>query len=179
MHAPGFSRPASFQRPSSTRTAGAVTLARVVLLVVLLAGGLTACGDDGPKVRAYDVSEAGRSRCPALIAALPEKVAGKERVALDDPYAAAWGDPAIILRCGVGEPEGFDDFSACQRTEGVDWFVPESVMEDQRADVLMSTVGRSPGIDVLVPARYRPTAGPMVDLAEAIKATTEATDPCL
>lgn len=163
--------PASFRRPSSSGTAGVVVLA----LLLVLAG----CGSDGPQVREYDVSEAGRAQCPELLDALPAEVAGRERVDLDEPYAAAWGDPAIILRCGVGEPEGFDDFSACQRVEGVDWFVPEATMKDQRADVLMSTVGRSPAVDVLVPARYRPTAGPMVDLAAAIKAATEATDPCL
>jgi hypothetical protein len=161
---------ASFRRPSSPGAAGVVALA----LLAVLAG----CGSDRPQVRDFDVSEAGEERCAALIAALPEEVAGEERVALDEPYAAAWGDPAIILRCGVGEPEGFGEFSPCQRAAGVDWFVPENVIEDQRADILMTTVGRSPAIDVLVPAVYRPTAGPMVDLAEAIKATTTSTDPC-
>ena len=156
------------RRPSSLVAAGAV--------VLLLAA--TGCGADGPRVRSHDVRDADRSACAALIAALPPTVSGRSRVEVDDPYAAAWGDPAIVLRCGVGKPEGFDKFSACQRTDGVDWFVPDAVMSDQRADVLMTTIGRTPAVDVLVPARYRPTAGPMVDLAAAIKATTRATAPC-
>ena len=127
---------------------GAVALA----LLAFLAAALTGCGGDGPQVRDHDVSEADEERCEALIAALPDEVAGEERVELDEPYTAAWGDPAIILRCGVGEPEGFDDFSTCQRAAGVDWFVPEEIIEDQRADILMTTVGRSPTVDVLIPA---------------------------
>lgn len=161
------------RRPSSSRTAG------VVALTLLALSALTGCGDDEVQVRPYDVSAAGRQECAALIDALPETVSGKKVRAVSGPaYAAAWGDPAIILRCGVGKPEGFDKFSACQRADGIDWFVPEEVFEDQSADVLMTTVGRSPAVDVLVPARYRPTLGPMIDLAPALKAHTTATTPC-
>jgi hypothetical protein len=37
---------------------------------------------------------------------LPEQVEGQQRRDVEPagPLAAAWGDPAIVLRCGVGPP---------------------------------------------------------------------------
>lgn len=131
------------------------------------------------KVGSYTVTAAGRAHCAELIAALPATVNGlTRRTDTGSAYAAAWGDPAIVLRCGVGRPAGLTRFSACQRADGIDWFVPDATIIDQRADVLMTTIGRSPAVDVLVPARYRPTVAPMVDLAPALKAHTTLTTPC-
>jgi hypothetical protein len=111
--------------------------------------------------------------------ALPATVDGEpRRHDTGSVYVAAWGDPAIVLRCGVGTPAGFDRFSTCQRADGIDWFVPDAIMSDQNADVLMTTVGRSPSVDVTVPARYRPSLGPMVDLAPALQARTTPGTPC-
>src|SRR3546814_13080570 len=61
-----------------------------------------------------------------LVAGLPTTLAGLESRELsgDTEYGAAWGDPAIVLTCGVGVPDGFDEFSACTEVSGVGWFVP-------------------------------------------------------
>jgi hypothetical protein len=83
-----------------------------------------------------------------------------------------------VLRCGVGKPKEYDRFAACQRANGVDWFVPERIIEDQSADVVMTTIGRSPAIEVAVPASYRPSTAAMVDLADVIKAHTTQVSPC-
>lgn len=145
----------------------------------LLLGG---CGGDDVHVGDFDVSAAGRSACPALVQALPAQVSDQpRRTVTGSSYAAAWGEPgeaAIVLRCGVGTPAGFTKFSSCQRANGIDWFVPESQIDDQRADVLMTTIGREPALEVLVPARYRPPVPAMVDLEQAIKAHTTETTPC-
>ncbi|MCZ4498131.1 MAG: hypothetical protein JWQ74_684 [Marmoricola sp.] len=162
-------------RPSPLRVAGAVVS---VALALVVAG----CGSsDGPvEVRAYAVPTAGQAACASLVAALPATVADQPRRATKgSPYAAAWGDRAIVLRCGVGTPKEFDKFSACQRTNGVDWFVPDRIINDQRADVLMTTIGRTPAIEVLVPASYRPSTAAMVDLGATIKAHTKVTRPCV
>jgi len=161
------------RRPLPVRAAG------VVLSLAALAAGLTACGDD-VHVPPTKVSAGDAARCKALVEALPDKVADKpRRPTTGNAFAGAWGDPAIVLRCGVGVPEGYDKFSSCQRANGVDWFVPESVIADQRADVVMTTLGRSPRVEVTVPADYRPTLAPMADLATAIKQTTREVSPCL
>ena len=103
------------------------------------------------------------------MAALPAHVSDQSRRHTSgSPLGAAWGDPAIVLRCGVGAPEGYEPGSPCQRVNGVDWFVPEDQIEDQGSDVLLTTIGRSPAVEVAVPSDYRPPNAVMVDLADAI-----------
>jgi hypothetical protein len=140
---------------------------------------VTGCGGDTVKVDSFDVSGAGRKACPGLLADLPAQVADQpRRPTSGSTFAAAWGKDAIVLRCGVGKPKEYDRFAACQRANGVDWFVPERIVEDQGADVVMTTLGRSPAIEVVVPAGYRPSTAAMVDLAEVIKAHTREVAPC-
>jgi len=149
----------------------------VLLGVALVAG----CGGDGVAVDRFKVSADGQAHCRAFLDALPDKVADESRrTVTKSAYAAAWGDPAIVLRCGVGRPEGFDKFSQCQRADGIDWFVPDSVIDDLSAEAVMTTVGRTPAIEVRLPAHYRPagSAAVMVDLAPVVKAHTRATTPC-
>ncbi len=95
-----------------------------------------------------------------------------------NPLGAAWGDPAIVLRCGVGEPRGFDQFSSCQVANGLGWFVPDEQVQDQGQDVVMTTVERSPRVEVVVPADYRPPPAVMVDLAAAITEHTVLVKRC-
>ncbi|HEV7468269.1 MAG TPA: DUF3515 family protein, partial [Pseudonocardia sp.] len=47
--------------------------------------------------------------CPALMSTLPLELTGEtsRRVQSDSPYAYAWGDPAIVLVCGVDRPAGY------------------------------------------------------------------------
>ena len=151
------------------------------LIVLLLAAllPLSGCGNGAVSVKSFAATAAGHEACPALLAALPSRVADQpRRRTTGSTLGAAWGRPAIVLRCGVGRPEDYTKFAACQTANGVDWFVPESVMEDQSADVVMTTIGRSPAVEVRVPASYRPSTAPMVDLAKAIKAHTREVSPC-
>ena len=131
---------------------------------------------DSPVLTGTDAKACGR-----LVDSLPKTVSDQSRRRVDPEqmYVAAWGDPAIVLRCGVGAPEGLDRFATCQETNGVGWFVPEGQIEDQSADVLMTTIGFEQNVEVLVPARYRPPAAAMVDLGEAIKQAILEVRPCL
>ena len=137
------------RRPPSLGTAG------VALLLGLLA--LTACG--GVDLADTGATGAERRACESLVGALPGKVADLERRETDGtPLGAAWGDPAITLRCGVPQPKEQDRFSACQTVDGLDWFAPESATTDQSADVTLTTVGREPRVELVVPAERRPPA---------------------
>jgi hypothetical protein len=120
-----------------------------------------------------------RATCESLVKALPSHVSDQRRRRTSgSALGAAWGDPAIVLRCGVGKPKDYDPLTGCQTADGLDWYVPQAGMNDQSVDVVMTTIGRDPAIEVTLPARYRPPVGAMVDLAAAVKAHTRQTTPC-
>ncbi len=151
-------------------------MAGAVALVTLLVA-CAACG--AVDVRASDVSSAQRRSCAALVAALPPTVADQERrETRGSPLGAAWGDPPIVLRCGVGTPADYDPTVGCQRVNGLDWFVPAAGMNDQHVDVVMTTYGRVPSVEVVLPAEYRPPAAAMVDLGPAIEQHTHVRKRC-
>ena len=133
--------------------------AGVVVFLTASCGGYGAVDVD-PFTTESDTADT----CSALLDDLPQVVddAIRRDVSPADLPAAAWGQPAIVLRCGVSMPEEFDAFASCHVTNGVGWFVPESQVEDQQADVVMTTVGRVQHVQVVVPARYRPPAAAMV-----------------
>jgi len=122
-----------------------------------------------------------RAGCARLIAALPGQVADESRVAARGyRYAAAWGKPAIVLRCGVGLPSGYTQTSACQTVNGIGWFIPQDQVDDSGSDVVATTLHRIPAVEVRIPASYRPQ-GPgsaMVDLAHALTNATKASGHC-
>lgn len=146
-------------------------------VVALLALTSVACGRvDVPDT---SVSGAERKACEALVEALPQHVSDQaERETKGNPLGAAWGDPAIVLRCGVGKPADYDPALGCQTVNGLDWYVPSKAMDDQEADVVMTTIGREPAVEVTLPASYRPPAAAMVDLGEVIKQHTRSVSPC-
>jgi hypothetical protein len=141
---------------------------------------LTACSGT-VRVDAPALSGADARACRALLDELPDRVSDQDRREAETGagYAAAWGDPAIVLRCGVPAPKGFDAFATCQVTNGVGWFVPESQIRGEPTDVVMTTVGRAQNVEVQVPSEYFPPAATMVDLAPAIKGTIREVRPCL
>jgi hypothetical protein len=148
-----------------------------VALLPLLGGcSGTVSLDDAPALTGADARA-----CAALVKALPDRVSDQQRREADtgDGYAAAWGDPAIELRCGVPKPAGLTAASACQTTDGVDWYVPPSQITGRPTDVTMTTVGRAQYVEVRVPADYFPPAASMVDLAPAVKSTIRSVRPCL
>jgi hypothetical protein len=145
------------------------------VLPLLLAG----CGSGTVDVDAPRLSGADASVCRSLIEALPSHVADQERRRSDagSGYAAAWGDPAIVLTCGVPTPKGLDPFSACTVADGVGWYLPQSQGTNEAVD--MTTVGRAVDVRVQIPADYFPPAATMVDLAPALKKTVRQVKPCL
>lgn len=143
------------------------------MLATLLAG----CG--GVDIAESSVSASERAACTELVEALPDEVSDQpRRKTSGSPLGAAWGDPAIVLTCGVGKPEDYDRFANCQTVNGVDWFVPEETVGDQSADVVLTTIGRTPSVELKVPASYRPPAAAMVDVSRAIRIGTRTVAPC-
>ena len=66
--------------------------------------------------------------CPALMAALPLDLTGEPArlVDSDTPYAAAWGEPAVVLVCGVPQPAGLVAGEGLLQIDQVTWYVEQS-----------------------------------------------------
>jgi hypothetical protein len=79
----------------------------------------------------------------------------------------------------VPKPAGFDQVSSCQHVNGVDWFVPQSQQTGEPTDITMTTVGRRPDVEVLLPKDYWPPATAMADLAKVVKAHLREVRPCV
>lgn len=120
--------------------------------------------------------------CNAFLDDLPHTLAGKEWRKVN-PAAAlgrAWGDPPIVVRCGVAVPASFTDTSQCDVANGVGWYVPEEQFEDQDADLTYTAVGYRPLVEVEVPHDYRPEGGAaaIAELAAVVKKHLELVQPC-
>jgi hypothetical protein len=89
--------------------------------------------------------------CVKVFAELPVQLGELEprRTETDSSFVAAWGDPAVVVRCGVGKPAVFGTAEAAQLVE------VNSVLwqpDPQRDRTVYTTVDRSVYIDVTVPA---------------------------
>jgi hypothetical protein len=150
--------------------------------LICLALVLAACGKEPVSIPTLRLTVSDLARCQRVADALPDNVAGQSRRKTQPAEAlgGAWGDPPIIAQCGVAVPADFSRSAGCQEADGVGWFVPDSQVNDQSADVVMSTAGYRPVLQVTVPATYRPNglAAAMVELAPMVKDYTRLVRPC-
>ncbi|MFS0893560.1 DUF3515 domain-containing protein [Microbacterium sp. 179-I 3D3 NHS] len=117
----------SFRRLAAA--AGAVTLTAL----------LGACSTTVHLEPADDANDPG---CAAVSVLLPDTVGGFDRVWTDAQATGAWGDPTIVLRCGVEPPA--PSALVCTTLGGVDWLVLDQEEERQR----LVTYGREPAVEV-------------------------------
>jgi hypothetical protein len=99
------------------------------------------------------------STCAQVISALPLVLDGQNlRRTVSEPASGliqAWGDPAIVLRCGVARPKSLTPGSTAEfQSGGVASGPYYDVTADNGANV-WTTVDRSVYIAVTVPARYQ------------------------
>ena len=172
--------PTRHRRPGPAITRGVA--ASTALL--LLAG----CGGSPPEINAPELSAKDAEICREFVAGLPDTLAGEKsvEVAGDTEYGAAWGDPAIVLTCGVGEPPDFTDTSTCIEIDESGWFVPDRVFADmfegdETTDVPTTELNHRPRIHVVIPGEYRPDGFPNVAgaLSKLIDRDLEKVGNCL
>lgn len=148
----------------------ALRAAVAVALLLPLAG----CGS-GVLVDAYPREEGTDLDCQVLLADAPPTLAGLERRQVaDDVEAAAWGDPPVIVRCGVEDPEALEPTSSCEVVDDVGWF-----SETTADGFLFTTIGRRFNVSVEVPAAHQPPADALVDLAATIERHDPVEQPCV
>ncbi|GAA1503246.1 DUF3515 family protein [Streptomyces synnematoformans] len=149
---------------------------RPTAALLLLAAPLACSGGDGgaPQVAVPTPQGKAAGYCGRLAERLPDTVDGQERRATEpaSQLTAAWGDPAVRLRCGVPRPaeltpgsEHYNPYAETAVVNGVDWLIAET--DDGRRFV---TAGRKAFVEVTVPSEYAPEVNPLTDLADAVKA---------
>ncbi|MFW3169470.1 DUF3515 domain-containing protein [Geodermatophilus sp. CPCC 206100] len=172
--APG--QPAGGRRPDDPLRRAALWVTAVVLpVVVVLLVLVRVVGDDGAPGGADDpvadvegapvpqradlpplpvavppVTPEAEAACPALVAALPLELAGEpsRRVESDSPFAYAWGEPPIVLVCGVDRPAGLEPTSPLIQINGVNWLVDT----DDPGAIVWTAVDRPVYVQVTVSA---------------------------
>ncbi|MGD8148398.1 DUF3515 family protein [Ornithinimicrobium sp. Y1694] len=109
---------------------------------------LSACGESA--VRATPFGESDSPACQAVAERWPATVGRLQpRVtAVESSGVAAWGDPPIVARCGKQPPAPTTE--QCIDINGVDWVA--TPLDD--GGTMFTTYGRTPAIEVLVPANY-------------------------
>lgn len=128
---------------------------------------LAACTSPPPPTADPPASDQGA--CRALVAGLPDILDGSENAGRSE-YAASWGDPRIVLRCGVATPAAYRPDSEMVVVNDVAWLA-----EEQQSGYTFTAVGRTPQVAVYVPDAHSPEVNPLVDLAAPMKAGTTVT----
>jgi hypothetical protein len=110
--------------------------------------------------------------CQELVAALPTELGDLPARPVDSssPYVAAWGDPAVTLRCGVPRPPSFIATADVQQINGVSWFA-----ERRGGTTAWVVVDRPVYVEVLVPAAA--ASGPVARLSTAVAAALAPKPP--
>jgi hypothetical protein len=134
---------------------------------VATAALVAACS--GPPPVAVPEPDGRAAGCARLHRELPGELAGRDRrdTTPASDRTAAWGEPAVVLRCGVARPAGLTPTAEVVEVDGVAWFLAEPA----RAYVF-TTAGRRTHVQLRVPRstpRDQATA-PLVGLSPAIRA---------
>jgi hypothetical protein len=120
-------------------------------------------------VQPPDPAGAAATACTALARSLPQEVADlpRRRTTPQSPFTAAWGDPAITVRCGVELPASYTVGAVCTSIDGVDWLPGADGVSGP-----YTAVGRAAFVAVEVPAGYDPARSvvALTDLSPAIGA---------
>lgn len=150
---------------------------RPLLALVALTGAAVLAGC-APTISVPVAPDATDPRCATIVLDAPDTVAGLRQVPASSQATTAWGSEgaAITLRCGVAQPGPSDQCESVENPDGtsIDW------VASQDADGwTFVTYGRTPAVEVAVPASLRlaqPTAA-LVDVAPAVD-DVRATKTC-
>jgi hypothetical protein len=137
-------------------------IAATATTVTSLASGCSGAIDVAPP---SDVEPASAQVCAGLADSLPDTLTdqGIRATEPESPLTSAWGDPAIVLRCGVPRPDALTRTSQLVSVNGVDWFA-----EELTEGYIFTTYGRQVFVEVTVPDDYDPEIGPVTELSSAV-----------
>ena len=140
-----------------------------------VSGGTSTSREDLPvlPVTVPPVTPEADASCPALMSTLPLELSGQEsrRVKSDSPYAYAWGDPAIVLVCGVDRPAGYVTGVSAIQINGVQWYVDTSDPDT----TVWTTIDRPVYVQISLPASV--DSAPVTALTPQIAAALPYREP--
>ena len=112
--------------------------------------------------------------CTSLFQVLPVQLEGDDPrlVQSASPYVRAWGDPPVVLVCGVAKPAGFTADAGLIQINGVAWHVDTKSVKDT---VVWTAVDRAVYVQVQVPASADSSS--VTDLTAPIVTTLPAQAP--
>jgi hypothetical protein len=156
-----------------------------VLLAIAFAGGLgTSSSDTTAPVTTQPSAlpptvvspppdnPAAQPACTKLLTALPTRLAGLDQrriVPATSPYVLAWGDPAVVLRCGVDRPATFVATSTVFNASSVGKARVYWLPVNQPTKNVFTTIDRSVYIEVTVPTAYpQPPLAPLSDAVASV-----------
>jgi hypothetical protein len=119
------------------------------------------------------VTPEAQASCPAVMAALPLELTGEisRRVQSESLFAYAWGEPPVVLVCGVDRPAGFVVGVSAIQINGVQWYVDT----DDPDTTVWTTVDRPVYVQVSLPAAV--DSGPVTALSTTLAAELPYREP--
>jgi hypothetical protein len=133
-------------------------------VAVVMLGG---CGSgEGPvDITSADPEGSAGELCRTLVDGLPDTMFDEpRRTAEPDPETtAAWGDPAVTLRCGVPRPEVLEPDSELMVISDVAWLA-----QPPEAPSLYTAVGRDVYVEMEIPPSYGAPAAALLPVSAEI-----------
>ncbi len=165
------------------RLIAAITLPLVAIVVVIVLASVVRSRPDSSvndplPVSSVDAPGAASPACAALAAALPEQLGGLQRRQLvqgDDPQlagVAAWGEPAVVMRCGLPTPQELTCSATIQQVDQVAWLP----LTGSGATTYLA-VDRSVRVALTIPDTETNT-GPWQQMSQIIGSTLPARPIC-
>jgi hypothetical protein len=161
-----------------------VVVALVVLVNVLggsdggpadVSGATATAREDLPvlPVEVPPVTPEADASCPALMKTLPLELSGQQsrRVKSDTPFAYAWGDPPVVLVCGVDRPAGWVVGASAIQINGVQFYVDT----DDPDTTVWTTVDRPVYVEISLPSSV--DSAPVTALTPQIAQALPYRDP--
>jgi hypothetical protein len=144
------------------------------ILAIFLVALVSACGRQVAVEPPNPVSAYAGQQCAGLSGGLPQTVdgAGRRPTTPDATSTAAWGEPPIVLRCGVQMPTTFSPTSTVVEVAGITWFP-----EELTAGVLFTAVdwpsaSQPVFVEIAIPDRYESTAAIITDISVTLQVTS-------
>lgn len=171
-------RPDTRSAPGATRRVRPLAAAACAAVGVLALAGCGSGSGSAAVAVPQGVTGVSAQQCAALTKSLPEKLNGLKRrdVKPASALTAAWGSPAVTLRCGVPRPGVIDPASpqydpTGARSEGMDvnglcWV---SVQNPDKS-YQFTTVRQHTYVEVNVPAKYYGQESPLPALTRPVSA---------